>query len=355
MKMVMVVYTKDMGGSLYVSDNVGEMGRAAILYVNEIIYPILAAFGIPANVLTAVILHRGKCGLSRGITRYMVAMAISDLLVIILHVLLREIYIYHVSNSFLSLSAVCPSNVYLRIVTVDYSVWLTVSFTFDRFVSICCPKLRVIYCTDRTAAVVIMSMCALCCIKYIPFNFMYESRFTVDSVKWGCRPKPAYFTSVWWVAFSWMCSISLSFLPFLLVLLFNGLTVRNIVAASRVRRRLKALDGKDTETENRTKSIVLLFTVSGAYILLWTTATVTYISTRVTVNFVGGDQTSPSYIANDVGVLLMRISSCANTCIYGMTQSRFRQEVKNAVKYLTGVVSKPMKLVRQWAGTRVEM
>ncbi|XP_032903463.1 probable G-protein coupled receptor 139 [Amblyraja radiata] len=319
------------------------MGRALILYVKEVSYPILAAFGFPANILTAAILYRGKCGLTKGITRYMVAMAMSGLLVIIFHVLLQGIYGYYNPNSFLSLSAVCPSDVYLRIVTLDYSVWLTVSFTFDRFVSICCPKLRLTYCTDRTAVTVIVSMCALSCIKYIPFQFMYEPRFTKDNVNWGCWPRPAYLTSIWWIMFSWMCSISLSFLPFLLILFFNGLTVRNMVAASRVRRRLK---GNDTEAENRRKSMVLLFTVSGVYILLWTTETVTFVCTRVTVSPADGNHTSPSYIANEVGVLLIYVNSCANTCIYGMTQKKFRQEVKNAISHVTRCLSHLLKLVR---------
>ncbi|XP_051899684.1 probable G-protein coupled receptor 139 [Pristis pectinata] len=302
-----------------------------------------------ANILTAVILNQGRCGFSRGITRYMVAMAISDLFMIIFHVLLRGIYIHYSPNSFLSLSAVCPTFVYLRMASLDYSVWLTVSFTFDRFVSICCPKLRLRYCTDRTAAVVIVSLRALSCLKYVPFHFMYEPLFIQDNVNWGCRTKAAYFTSIWWVAFSWMGNSSLSLLPFALILFLNGLTVRNILAASRVRRRLKGQDGKDSETENRSKSIVLLFTVSGTAILLWTTGAVTFICTRTTINFVGNELTSPPAIANEVGVLLIRVSSCANTCIYAMTQSKFRQELKNGIKSITRFIIKPMKLARECA------
>ncbi|XP_055521376.1 probable G-protein coupled receptor 139, partial [Leucoraja erinacea] len=281
---------------------------------------------LSTNVLTAEILYQGKCGLSKGTTRYMVAMAISNLLVLIVHVYIRKIYMYYTPMSFLFLTEICPSNIYLRVVTLVYSVWLTMSFTVDRFVSICCPKLILAYCTDRTAVTVIVSLCALSCLKYTPFNFMHPPRLTVDSVKRGCRPKRAYFISGCWLFFSWMCSISLPYLPFLLILLFNELTVRKIIAANRVRRRLKALDGKDTEAVNRRKSIVLLLTVSGAFILLWTAVAVTFICTRVTMNFAGGDHTSPSYIANDVGVLLMHISSCANTCIYGTTQRKFRLE-----------------------------
>ncbi|XP_069768812.1 probable G-protein coupled receptor 139 [Narcine bancroftii] len=298
------------------------------------------------NILTVVILYRGRCGLSRGITRYMVAMAISDLLVLIAHVLLREIYVYYSTNSILSRSSVCPSYIYLRIITLDYSVWLTVSFTFDRFVSICCPKIRHWYCTDRVAAVVVVSLCAQIGLKYIPFHFMYEPRFTKGDVKWGCRPRTAYFTSIGWLIFQWMTVASLSLLPFALMLILNGLTVRYIVAASRVRRHLKRGEGKDSETENRRKSIVLLFTVSGTSIVLWMTGTVTYICTRVTVNFVGVDLRSPSAVANEVGMLLIRVSSGANTTIYAMTQRKFRQEVAKVFKGLTRII-KPTILTRK--------
>ncbi|XP_032870101.1 probable G-protein coupled receptor 139 [Amblyraja radiata] len=280
-------------------------------------------------------------------------MAITDLLVLITLVLMFKIYMYYTPFSFLSLSAICPSNMYMRVVSLDFSVWLTMSFTFDRFVSICCPKLRLTYCTDKTAVAVIVSLFALSCLKYIPFQFMYESRFTVDSVEWECQPKRAFFISGWWLLFSWMCSISAPLLPFLIILFFNGLTVRNIIVANRVRRRLKAIDRKDTETENRRKSIVLLFTVSSAFILLWTTAAVTFLCTRVTVNFAGGDHTSPSYIANEVGILLMNFNSCVNTCIYGLTQRKFRLEVKNALTYLPRLIVQLVTPARQLPNTGV--
>ncbi|GCB65894.1 hypothetical protein scyTo_0010026 [Scyliorhinus torazame] len=47
------------------------MGKVVILLVKDIYYPILAAFGLPANLMTIVILSRGNCGLSKCITAYM--------------------------------------------------------------------------------------------------------------------------------------------------------------------------------------------------------------------------------------------------------------------------------------------
>ncbi|XP_067857679.1 probable G-protein coupled receptor 139 [Heptranchias perlo] len=65
------------------------MERPTILRIKDIYYPVLASFGFPANLVTIVILFRGKCGLSKCISIYMVAMATADLLVIIFNVIER--------------------------------------------------------------------------------------------------------------------------------------------------------------------------------------------------------------------------------------------------------------------------
>ncbi|XP_041068291.1 probable G-protein coupled receptor 139 [Carcharodon carcharias] len=295
----------------------------------------------------AVIMSKGKCGLSRGITRYMVAMAISDILVLIFHVLLSEIVAYYFPSSFLSQTAICTSYAYLRIVSLDCSVWLTVTFTFDRFINICCQKLRLRFCTEKAAAVVIMFTCVLSCLKYIPFRFMYEPSIVIDNIEWGCQAKTIFFISAGWVAFSWICTLSVSLLPFFLILLLNGLTVRHVLAASRVRKTLKGLGSgqnrSDSEMENRQKSIVLLFSFSITYILLWMMETVTFICTLLAISALDQNPSSPAYIANEVGLFLMHLSSCMNTCIYGLTQSKFRNELKNAINYLITRVTKLIK------------
>ncbi|GCB65751.1 hypothetical protein scyTo_0000461 [Scyliorhinus torazame] len=56
-----------------------RMGKPVILLIKEIYYPILAAAGVPGNLVTIVILCRGKCGLSNCISAIMLAMATADL------------------------------------------------------------------------------------------------------------------------------------------------------------------------------------------------------------------------------------------------------------------------------------
>eukprot|EP00061_Rhincodon_typus_P016466 g44697.t1 len=58
--------------------------------------------GNAANLMTVLILCQGKCGLSKGITRYMTAMALGNLMVLIFNVIVSQIVRYHFPTSLLS-------------------------------------------------------------------------------------------------------------------------------------------------------------------------------------------------------------------------------------------------------------
>ncbi|XP_067865151.1 probable G-protein coupled receptor 139 [Heterodontus francisci] len=295
----------------------------------KIYYPILAVIGVSINLLAIVILSRGKSGLSTCTTRYLVAMATADLLVIITRVILYRINYYYFPGSFLNITPVCRVNLVLLRAAIDCSIWFTVTFTFDRFVAICCQKLKTKYCTKKTAAVVLATTCILLCSKNISLYFIYEPREIIDNVPWFCVTKPSYFTEPGWVGFESFDKVLTPLLPFALILLFNALTVRHILVASRVRKGLrgqsKGENHSDPEMESRRKSVILLFTISGSFILLWFIYILDYF--KITYNF---DDDS-NYIFRQVGFILSILSCCTNTFIYVVTQSKFREQVKSAV------------------------
>ncbi|XP_067888801.1 probable G-protein coupled receptor 139 [Heterodontus francisci] len=313
------------------------MGYPVIFQMELIYYPILAAVGLPVNLVAIVILSRGKCGLSKCITRYLVAMAVADLMVVIIHVILHRINIMYFPISFLFITPVCLVNFAAYIVAIDCSVWFTVTFTFDRFVAICCQKLQSRYCTEKTATVVIATVFVVSCLRTIPFYYMDEPAFIIDNVPWYCIPTADYLTSPLWKAFEWIDSFITPLLPILFILLFNALTVRHIIMANRVRRELlsNSENQNDPEVKNRRKSMILLFAISANFILLWMTYVVHSINWPV-INFYYTDKyySNPIYITQQVGFMLQFLSSCTNTCIYGLTQRKFREELKNGVKYL---------------------
>ncbi|XP_041038545.1 probable G-protein coupled receptor 139 isoform X2 [Carcharodon carcharias] len=286
-----------------------------------------------------VILSRGKCGLSTSTTRYLMAMATADLLVVITEVILYQIKYHYFPVSFLDITPVCSFNAVLRTTAKSCSVWLTITFSFDRFVAICCQKLRAKYCTGKTAVVVLATTDILLCLINIPFYFTQEPGVIIDSVPWGCITNPSYFTDIGWMGFKWFHTIFNPFLPFFLILLFNALTVSHILVASQVRKRLrgqsKGESQSDPEMEGRRKSIILLFTISGSFILLWLVNIVEFLYSNIT----GAAHNDLHYVVRQVGFMLVSLSCCTNTFIYGVTQSKFREQVKNTMKYpLTSII-----------------
>ncbi|XP_062917382.1 probable G-protein coupled receptor 139 [Mobula hypostoma] len=315
--------------------------------VYALYYTALAVCAIPVNLMAIVILCKGRCGLSRCITKYLVSMAATDLLVIITAVLLNRIPGIYFPGSFLSITPVCSLTIALIYSTRDSSVWLTVAFTFDRFVAICCQKLKTKYCTEKTAVVVIGTISVLGCLKSVPWYFIHEPMFVISDVPWFCSVKEIRYTSALWRAFDWFDRILTPFAPFFLILQFNALTVRYILVASKARRRLRVHgNGEkqgDPEIDNRRKSIVLLFTISGSFILLWMTYVVQFCYERFTNSYQIAGYNDPKYILQESANMLQLLNSCTNTFIYAVTQSSFRKQLKNAVIYPLNIICKIMK------------
>ncbi|XP_067864711.1 growth hormone secretagogue receptor type 1-like [Heterodontus francisci] len=309
------------------------MGKPAILLMKDIYCPIVAVVGVLVNLVTIMILSRRKCDLSKCISVYMVAMATADLLVMIINGTVLRIFSYRFPLSFLSYTPVCRVILYLCTVTFDLSVWFTVSFTFDRFVAVCFQKFKTRYCTASTAGVVITVFCSLSVFKNIRFLFAFEPQQIINKVQWGCQASVEFFSSPLGTAWVWFHSVWLVWLPFTLIVSFNCSTIGRILVANRTRRKLRgnrSENRSDSEMENRRKSIILLFTVSGSFILLWLTAAVSFVATRLTnTNYYRGDRTDPRHIAFETGTFLKYLSCIQNPCIYVATQRKFREELKN--------------------------
>ncbi|XP_069797414.1 probable G-protein coupled receptor 139 [Narcine bancroftii] len=290
-----------------------------------------------------MILSRGKCGLSMCTTRYLVAMAAADLLTIITEVILYRVNIYYFPMNFLFITPVC-SVVYVLVRQArDCSVWFTVTFTFDRFVAICCQKLKTKYCSAKIAATVLGTTSMLLFSKNIPFYFTLHSSVTIDNVPWGCEDKPSYYTESAWVGFDWFDTALIPLLPFTLILSFNALTVKHILVSSRIRKGLKGKskseNRSDPEMESRRKSVILLFTLSGSFIVMWMADVLEflyYTIARIDPN----NYTNSELVFNQVGTMLQNLNCCTNTFIYVVTQSKFREHLKSMAKYPVNAVIK---------------
>ncbi|XP_072132502.1 probable G-protein coupled receptor 139 [Mobula birostris] len=297
-----------------------------------ICYTVIIIVGIPVNLVAIIILSRGKCGLSKCVTRYLVAMAAADLMVVMIEVLfyrMGEAYrLYRVLDN----APFCLVHYVMCHVAVDCSVWVTVAFTFDRFVAICSAKFKTKYYIPKIAvnlvAIVILSRgkCDLskCITRYL------LGMATADLLVVISDPL------LKWTVYIYFWSSFLYWTP----------VFRRIVSASKVRMGLRGRSNgkkdKDPEMENRRKSVVLLFSITGSFIFLWLTRLVFDIYVEI-ANISRYTDTDPIYIADSTATMPQILSSCSNTCIYAVTQSKFRQQLKNAVIYPLKLLPKCIK------------
>ncbi|XP_067882445.1 probable G-protein coupled receptor 139, partial [Heterodontus francisci] len=287
-------------------------------------------------LLTIGILSRGKCGLSKCVTRYLVAMSAADLLVIILDLIFRHIpIVYWEQFRFLYSIPVCNIHAVLLYTVTDCSVWFTVTFTFDRFVAICCQNLKSKYCSEKTCAVVVGTVSLLSCLKNIFWYFMLTGRYWLWNNPWFCDVTMDVPESRVWGTIEFLHNILTPVIPFVLILLLNALTVRHILVSSRVRRRLRAHSSgeshRDPEMESRRKSIILLLVISGNFMLLWALLMVFSIWRRMW--YLGYQSVILPGFLLELSFMLQLLSCSTNTVIYAVTQTQFREQVKNVLKY----------------------
>ncbi|XP_048380562.1 probable G-protein coupled receptor 139 [Stegostoma tigrinum] len=303
----------------------------SLLFARKIYYTILAIVGVSVNSVAIVILSRGKCGLSPCTTTYLVAMATADLLTIVTEVILHRITYFYFPLYFLKITHVCSAGYVLIRIAIDCSVWFTVTFTFDRFVAICCQKLKLKYCTKKTATIVLATTGTVFCLKNIPIYFRFKPTNIVDNVPMECSNKPSYFTDRRWIGFRMFEKALSPLIPFALIILLNGLTVKHILMASRIRQALKRQNKgenqSDPEMESRRKSMILLFSISGSFILLWFVYMLFFFEVEEYLN------EDSAHLFEKVAYMLRNLSCCTNTFIYLATQSKFREQLKNAVKH----------------------
>ncbi|XP_059499064.1 probable G-protein coupled receptor 139 isoform X2 [Stegostoma tigrinum] len=269
-------------------------------------------------------------------------MTTSDLLVLLFYVLVNQILSHLFPQLFYYYTLACRLNTITTAAVIDCSVWLTVSFTFDRFISICFQSLRRSYCTPKSAALVIGVIYFVSYVRNIPYYFSNIPLQVDNNVQIGCRPNPSIDTAPAWRVFYWVHVVLTPLAPYVAVALLNLLMVRHILIASQVRRGFRGDGGgsQDPEMQSRRRALVLLCTASASFILLWMPTVGLFLFSRITETYTYRSFNDPFAIVNETGKMLSVLNCSTSTCMYALTQSKFRAELRAAVRKFTRLFDK---------------
>ncbi|XP_072342220.1 probable G-protein coupled receptor 139 [Scyliorhinus torazame] len=297
---------------------------------------------IPANIVTLLILRFRDCGLCKRTTIYLVAMVSSDLMVLIFLVLINYVLAPRLPQALFLNILVSGLNSLMSVAVTNCSVWLTVSFTCDRFVAICCQSFKRRFCAPKSAALVVGAIYLGTYVRSIPNFFTNVHYYDHEELEKESRDAPSTDSIHAWRVFYWVKLILNPLVPYFAVMLLNLLTVRHVLAASRVRRGFRA-DGqstRDPEMQNRKKALVLLIAASASFILLWMPTICLFLFSRITATYSFHDFKDPVAVIHEIADMLSILNCSTSTCMYALTQSKFRAELRRVVRYGKGRITK---------------
>ncbi|KAM4771278.1 putative G-protein coupled receptor 139 [Rhinophrynus dorsalis] len=314
--------------------------------MQRLFYPIISAFGMPASLVTMAVLWKGNLDLSKSIIYYLVSLAVSNFLLILVVTVFRDIFYFYVDVTLWGPESSCSVSNWIYFTCVYSLAWLTVAFTFDRYVIVCCMKMKLWYCRPSTTRLVIIGVYVCAFLVAMPTFWMYVpvrttqpdgTLFHICSLHRNLSMIP--FLSVYdhiqttvWIVF-----------PLVSLVLTNGLTVWHITVTTRVRQGLKgSATGKerdDPEVARRKKSVTLLAMITISFLAHWLPKMVIKVVERFTYPPV--NRYDFYHVVNVVRMLcnmLLVLSSFSNMCIYSLAITKFREELIRGPKSIIALI-----------------
>ncbi|KAK6186501.1 hypothetical protein SNE40_008530 [Patella caerulea] len=311
-----------------------RISKILLLYVP----PILIILGTFGNLFSFIILRRRPM-LKVSTYFYLASLAIADSLV--LYIGLLRIWI----NELTGIDAMDLTNWLCKLTCVfgyfssDFSVWLIIAVTVERFIVVCFPFKANGMCNVSRARKVIVLLIV------IMFSINLHFLFTVELVTTpvdgknivnceAAAPFPVLVDQAW----PWVDAIIYSFVPFVTITVLNILIIRQVLKAHGSRERLqnfgdrRVLETRRQMSEVTSKLTAMLLTVSFTFLLttlpMNITLIVTYFWNKEDREL---ENTAKFHLVKTITELLMYVNHSMNFFLYCATGRKFRQQVLKLV------------------------
>ncbi|KFM65157.1 FMRFamide receptor, partial [Stegodyphus mimosarum] len=235
-------------------------------WVQRILVPSIMTIGIIGNVITIVIMTRRRMRSSTN--NYLAALAIFDMMYLIFTFVLSlshypripdsDHYIYWRLRPFILMITDTCSNT---------SVWLTVTFTVERYIAVCHPMKGKVFCTESRAKKAIVAVFLFCFAFTIPTPFEWkvmekvdpETNHTTLYLDHSDMGKNYLYKTIYY----WLTVVFFIFVPFILLAIFNSFLIRSVHLSKVQRSSMTRGENSDSSQENKITimliAVVILF------------------------------------------------------------------------------------------------
>ena len=310
-----------------------KLNKQLLLYVP----PILVILGTFGNIFSFIILKR-KAMLKFSTYFYLMVLAIADTLV--LYIGLLRLWVGELTGYDLRDQAdwLCKLTNVIGYTISDFSVWLIIAVTIERYIVVCYPLKANSYCNTPRAKKVIIGLL----VSFFILNLHFF--WTVQVVYYKhqgehiprCAGGPSHkelVEDIW----PWVDAMFYSFLPFVVILVLNGLIIRQVILAHRCRQELRSgsvYEQRRPSHEGSTRLTAMLLTISLAFILTTLPMNIVNIATAFWNQYANDlALVSKFKLARTITELLMYTNHSMNFFLYCATGQKFRHQLVWMVCY----------------------
>ncbi|XP_064609469.1 probable G-protein coupled receptor 139 [Liolophura sinensis] len=296
--------------------------------------PILILLGTFGNIVTIVVLCR-KSMWKISSSPYLVVLGVADIVVLYTG-LLRQWLRYVADIDIRELSpVVCKLHIFSVYTTVDFSVWILVAVSVERFIFVCFPFKAKRVCTRRRAmislALILLALVILNSHHFYGFGSVYnepsfndtESPVLISYCEYLFDDYGTFYQEIW----PWIDLSVFSMVPFCIIVVCNISLITKIVR-SRFSNKVAPTDGEGQKRVKSSSMTVLLISLNTLFLVTTAPISIYLIGYPEWARTASYDEDIQLTLWWAIVNQLMYLNNSVNFLFYCISGPTFRRELK---------------------------